>query len=130
MPSVVAWTTAARACGSSRADAGQPAGSNGSVGKAARTRCKAALAQCCCWSGSSRWRTTAWTSRCTLRLSVLVLTMAQRRDRLVIAERVGYGGVYPLGQQRGVLGGQAAGDVGGGQERAQRQQVLGRGGLL
>ena len=50
------------------------AGSNSWVEEAARTRCNAMLAQSRCWSGSSRSRTTAWTSRCMLRLSVAVLT--------------------------------------------------------
>jgi hypothetical protein len=70
MPSACACWVTARTWGSNRAYRGQALRSVWSLGKAARTRRRAAAAHSCAWSWSSWWRTTAWTSRWTLIVSV------------------------------------------------------------
>ena len=52
-----------------------------------------------------------------------------RAHGLLVGQRVGRCGGKPLRQPGGVLGGQGAGDVVGGQEGQQHQQVLGRRGV-
>jgi hypothetical protein len=50
-------------------------------------------------------------------------------NRLLVAKRIAHGGSQPLWQHLRVIGRQAAGDVVGGQERAQAQHILSGGRL-